>query len=538
MFDPTMLVSPLTTVLEALKRQNGGYRSLLLTKNNVEFLSAEYQPGEFNTKVYLNELDITGSVVTRGREINYNRVDFNHLIDTCTIPVVQRDGTTMQHLVSYRDLSTIRNPTVQQLVDVLNAHYDLPITDVDLIVVEPEITDGGDKLDQPRLVNGLIEDEIYTYVGGQVVIEHRNICPQAHYSRDIDFELGLQFVRKQYAEETLKLTLPFIGLDDAWTIMFESLILGRRVTNGHLWFKLQLDNINRVWALHAPDIEPVWFNANAELILTITKMNDVITVTGKGVDGTPTTATIACTPAMTYAQVQRVSAYTRNPIPRILQFRLESSDVVDTTVRYDIIEPNVLSNAIYNTINNPIIITDATCVNYIEDEINYYLPNEMNVTRGSVTKYTQVTSTFNTQLDVNLLDFINLCLTGKLKRILIHAINVNDPTNYCRVEYVVQSVDTINKTMNVIIVANGVASEVRLFRLYDFSGLFRVRVTVDDLVIYSSYATLGVSVGRIAGVGPHQYKVTVDVELTQVGTLPVMLFNKAQTTYIPTPTPL
>lgn len=539
MFDTKILVSPLNDVIDTMRRQNNETYDLLLTKSNAEVVTVDAATGKYNTSAVINNLNDAGEVTQLGREIAYDRVDLGLFIRENTELVVGRNNVATHHLLSYRDMGTILNPTGPHVAQVLRLHYGLPIEAIDVDVTRPY--DEGSQFDPsyhpstpgsyPRIVNGTIENNLYTYIGGSVPVGHLNICPLTSARVDTDMVLGLQVIRKLAPKEVLELTLPLIEYDDDWTVMFESLYTDSVGTEGNLWFKLKLDTNSKSWVLYINGRNAIWLSGERLVTILVTKESNVLTIKGIDTEGHISTVKHIGDPLITSDELQRITTYTSNPYPRILQFKLKSSNDTTLVTVADTASANKLSNALFSSVSSPIIITDSICSNYVESDIDRFVSRYDNVLRGSVTKLTQINSDMESNITASIANFSKLCLGGIFKKLTLKIINVNDVNDDVTVDYEIVDTDVITKTIEVIVSLNGVPAPIKTVQLYDLAGVFKVKICPTHISVTSSDAVLVHQSQTFIEIGPFQYRVEFGIEQNAAGKLPSVTFDKTITPY-------
>lgn len=535
MFDTKILVSPLNDVIDTIRRQNNDTYDLLLTKNNAEVVTVDTLTGEYNTTAVINNLNDVGEITKLGREVVYNRVDLGLFIRENTQLVVGRNNVATHHLLSYRDLGTILNPTGPHVAQVLRAHYDLPVEAIDVEVTTPY--DDGSQFnpdegsnnpgDYPRIVNGTIENTLYTYTGGFVPVGHLNDCPLVDTRVDTGMVLGLQVVRKLAPKEVLELTLPLIKYDDDWTVMFESLYTESVGTQGNLWFKLKLDTATNSWVLYMQGRNAIWLSGQRLVTIQVTKESNVLTVKGIDVNGNVSMVKHVGDAMLSSDELQRITTYTNNPFPRILQFKLKSSNDNNIITVADTAAADKRSNALFSSAGSPIIITDAVCLNYVESDLDRFVSRYDNVLRGSVTKLTQINTDTEATLITAIANFSKLCLDGIFKRLTLKITNINDVDNAVTVEYNIVGTDVIAKTIQVVVSLNGEPAPVKTVKLYDLAGVFKVKICPGHILVASSDDTLVHHPQVLDDIGPFQYQVEFGIEQNTAGKLPSITFDKS-----------
>lgn len=538
MYNPNILLSPLSNVIDVIRRQNSETYDLLITESNIEVVGTETNTGEYNTLAVVNNLDTEGNVTKLGRTIEYNRTDLNKFIRNNTNLIVGKNNIATHHLLSYRDVQTILNPSAAQVSQVLRLHYDLLIDPIDIIVESEHAPTSPFNVDTlpknnatyPKIVNGTIENSLYTYTGGLVPVSHRTSCPNVTGIPDTTMALGLQVIKRLAPKETIELVLPLIDTDDSWTVMIESMLIAQAETKGNLWLKLTLNTADNVWVLHAKDQLPIRFTGGYLVALRIAKSSNVITIEGEDNLGVKQSIVYSGPNDLITDELQRITAYTSNPLPRVLQFKLKSSSDSTLITEADTLDADPLSNAVYSTVGSPIIITDSISYNYVEDDINRFVSKYDNDTKGSVTRLTQINDTTLSTIDVSVTNFNKYALDGKLKKATICITDVVTNEKVVDIDYLIVRTDIIDRTAELLLTVNGVESPIKTIPLYDLSGMFKVIIKPDNIKVNSADDTLiNRTIERVES-APYQYQVEYGIELYAIGTLPTMTLNKTITT--------
>lgn len=578
MFNPNVLVSPVTALLDTIRREDDELYNLLLTKHNVEVVGTKPNDGAYNTIAVLNDLDHTGAVKKYGRVITYNQLNLESVVNAKATIVKNTEEQEEYHLLSHTTNGTIRNPSTYQIATTLNRTYssDIDNADIELVestaepippgtpnvpndLVEPPLP-GGTPTDPeipvepapipdytPRLVNCTVYDTLYTYTGGTVAVGHRNILPAVNNVSPSHLEKGLQIVRKLDYDEVLDLVLPVTREFDDWTFLFETANDSKYIKAGAIWFKLQYNQLSSGWQLYLPGTAVLEFDAVNENTITIQTSETEIVITGTNTMGELVTIEKTLDAPLPSIGVLRITAYADNPNPRTLQFKLYSSgDMVDYSLpvagframsisESSKVYSNLKSNAVFGETTKPVVITDALTVNYVEDTLNTYMHRHIGVTytNASITKLLQINNSTQTTVSCTINDLNDLCLSGALSSLTIHLADENDVESYVTTVYSVTDVDNVTGTYTLTTTVNeAVVDTTTNISVLPFN-LLKSIATPDSISIKTDTAINNNVMSVSARSLTRKYRVKYNMVFNKPVVLPVVLFDKTTTQYVP-----
>lgn len=576
MFNPKILVSPVTAMLQSLRLGDNNLYNLLLTKQNAEVVGTKPNVGEYNTLAVINDLDDAGNVINAGRVITYNQLDLGVVVNTKAEVITNIHEEEVYHLLSHSVTKSNRSPTTTDIATTLTRDYAVTINDDDIELtqalpetipmgtpgvpvnpVEPplpgspinpeEPVDPTEPDYTPRLINCTLYDTLYTYTGGSVAVSHRNILPKTPKAVPSLMELGLQIIRPIQYSETLDLILPVVEGFDDWTFLFETTTDSKYIKAGVIWFKLHYNYSNGAWQLHMPKLDVVEFDALNENTLTIEVNDNIIRVSGTGADGEYISVESDDSTVLPEIGMHRITVYADNPNPRTLQFKLNSSEdfpvigqdqqtfrgmsIAESSKVY----ANVKSNALFGQTSKPVVITDVKTGEYVEDEINTYVSKKTGVkySSASVTKLIQTKRTTQTVIDCTIANLNELCLSGALSSIIIHLVSDNDVEKHNTVKYDITNVSTSSGTMTITSTQNSEVSEV----INDLSELPFTTIITEVTPVNISIETdvthyISINDNTVTN-GINKYRVKYTLIFNTPTELPSMMFEKITSLYMP-----
>lgn len=572
MFNPTIMISPWDSVVKEIDSKDPIYR-LLIDRYNVKVNSVKNQDKRANTIATCEQINsVTNKPYTR--QIEYDRLDIGQWADSNTEVYTDKFGIKRRTLLSGSVNGSSINVDIPTLTTVLYESHNI-------LISEGDLTYGDDKSFTPvntdygkayYLLNCTTYGDVVTYTNGKTIVNHLNVGRETPFKEDSAILPSFSITRDQINNETLQIKLPKLGTTDDWGIMFESVNNLIDKNSGVFWVKLELSNDSKQWDIINIDGKIGAFTAGSTNTITITRNDNVLTLTGKNLNDIIETVSLEIKLPVDDYLLQRITSYSRNPYATTFQFEMSSdSSLIDepqlkvnselafsslfdsppplsittssSNNSVDLIKNNTISahpksNALTGRIDMPITLSDLTSVNYKEYAQNTYrTSNSVKYKMGTIDRVSTITSEELIKGEFKIAGLPELIRTGKFNKITFKGHSrLNNGYDHGAWSFEVVSVNLEANTMKVIIRERNKDALILESHPIPTDSIFKYEVCIDYMRFDLDEDTWWVSdyygdnsVGD--GTTIKQQNVGVSLHLNTEMVLPEVTYTKTITNY-------
>ena len=382
MFDPTKLESPLNHVIDSI---TPNIDKIVLHADTTRVVSLKPTAPYYNTQATVYDYDSNTSVVSNTRDVNYNRVDIGKYIESRAKLNTMLDGTSEYVLVS-SDVEVItRQAGITLVTGVLNNNYDLPITVNDLTTVKsvPRHQTVSNFGNLYMLSNGILSDNILTYISGDVVVYNLPDTTEFSYNKVRTTRRGMSFYREWDAGNTIEITMPVESEADGWSVQIEDVSAIDHIGNGTVWLHIGFNSDSGCWVYKNGEQEySVDGKVGARFKLSVA--NRSVTVIGETLNSSDGYITVfeSVTASTNYDRgLNRITMYSNNPAAGIVNFKMsaqtgvnDDTSLIKNTQQYSkqltTIKAAESSNALVGIVKYPIMVTRYDNEGYTQPKID------------------------------------------------------------------------------------------------------------------------------------------------------------------------
>lgn len=382
MFDPTKLESPLNHVIDSI---TPNIDKIVLHADTTRVVSLKPTAPYYSTQATVYDYDSNTSVVSNTRDVNYNRVDIGKYIESRAKLNTMLDGTSEYVLVS-SDVEVItRQAGVTLVTSVLNNNYELPITVQDLTTVKsvPRHQTVSNFGNLYMLSNGILSDNILTYISGDVVVYNLPDTTEFSYNKVRTTRRGMSFYREWDAGNTIEITMPVESEADGWSVQIEDVSAIDHIGNGTVWLHIGFNSDSGCWVYKNGEQEySVDGKVGARFKLSVA--NRSVTVIGETLNSSDGYITVfeSVTASTNYDRgLNRITMYSNNPAAGIVNFKMsaqtgvnDDTSLIKNTQQYSkqltTIKAAESSNALVGIVKYPIMVTRYDNEGYTQPKID------------------------------------------------------------------------------------------------------------------------------------------------------------------------
>lgn len=553
MFDPSKLISPFQSTVNAIDAKDPIYK-LLIDKYNAKVQSVNHQNKRTNSLAVIEQID-PKTKIPFTRQIEYDRLDIGEWMTVNTTTYVDKFGISRRSLISGNVNESSINVDIPTLATVLYDTHNIFISESDLTYganrrFEPVNTDYGTAY---ILLNCTTYGDVVSYTSGNTVVNHLNIGRSIPIKDDNNILPGFSITRNQIDNETLQIKLPILDAIDDWSIMIESINNLTDKLAGVFWLKIELTEGATAWNVVDSKGNVATLDANVVNPITIRRVDDVITLTGTSTFGESETFIFETDAVTSEYVLQRITAYSRNPYATTLQFEMSSDSeplpetdeepVVaaispDANVTLDLVKDNTISahpksNALVGRIDMPVTLTDLISVNYKEyAKDTYKTASNVKYKHGIIDRVSSITEDKMIKGVVKVAGLPELIRSGKFNKITFNGYSKsNNGYDHGVWSFEVLSVNLEANTMSVVIRHRNepavtitdldIPSDDE-FKYEVCSGYMRFDLDMRQWWVPDYYGSHGVGDGRLI----KQQNVAVGLYLNVETVLPTVTYTK------------